>query len=141
MKDLDIPGFYQLSVGFDDIINNLRSSASDNYPPCNIVKVDDTHQYIEVAVPGFAEDELDVEVTGNKIVISGSKKKYTTVGVEMVDYLHRGIGQRNFVRTFALGRYLKPTGGEVTNGILRVDLELIVPDNEKPNKLKLTFNK
>lgn len=141
MRDLDLPGFYQLSVGFDDIINNLRSSASDNYPPCNIVKVDDTHQYIEVAVAGFTEDELDVEVTGNKITISGSKKKYTGEDAKNVEYIHRGISTRNFIRTFALGRYLKPTGGSVANGLLRVDLELIVPEDEQPKKVALTFDK
>jgi len=142
---LDLPSFvnqiHRQTIGFDQMFEQLNrqfaSSKSDNYPPHNVVKLDDTHYVIEVAVAGFAEDEIDVELKENILTVRGEQVKRE----DEVEYLHKGISARNFVRTFPLAEHIEVRGATVKNGILAIALEQLVPEEDKPKKIAITFAK
>ena len=142
---LDLPAFvnqiHRHSVGFDNLFDQLNrtfanSKTDGNYPPHNVVKLDDTHYVIEVAVAGFSEDEIDVELKDNILTVKGEQAKK-----EEVEYLHKGISARNFTRTFPLAEHIEVRGATVKNGILAIALEQIVPEENKPKKIAITFAK
>ena len=142
---LDLPSFvnqiHRQTIGFDSLFEqlnrNFANSKSDNYPPHNVVKLDDTHYVIEVAVAGFAEDEIDVELKENVLTVKGEQAKKEAE----VEYLHKGISARNFVRTFPLAEHIEVRGATVKNGILAVALEQVVPEEQKAKKIQITFAK
>ena len=142
---LDLPTFvnqiHRQAIGFDSLFEqlnrNFANSKSDNYPPHNVVKLDDSHYVIEVAVAGFAEDEIDVELKENVLTVKGEQSKRE----EEVEYLHKGISARNFTRTFPLAEHIEVRGATVKNGILAIALEQIVPEENKPKKIAITFAK
>ena len=115
---------------------HLGNSKSDNYPPYNIIKVSEHNWAIQVAVAGFGEDELDIELKDNVLTISGQKQE-----TDEQEYLHKGISARTFTRTFTLNENVKILGATVVNGILAVSLEHVVPDEQKPKKIAITFTK
>jgi molecular chaperone IbpA len=123
---------------FDQLNRTFASGKSENtYPPHNVVKLDDTHYVIEVAVAGFAEDEIDVELKENVLTVKGEQNK----DQEEIEYLHKGISARNFVRTFPLAEHIEVRGATVKNGILAVALEQVIPEEDKPKKIQITFAK
>ena len=142
---LDLPTFvnqiHRQAIGFDSLFEqlnrNFANSKSDNYPPHNVVKLDDTHYVIEVAVAGFAEDEIDVELKENVLTVRGEQAKKEAE----VEYLHKGISARNFVRTFPLAEHIEVRGATVKNGILAVALEQVIPAEQKAKKIAITFAK
>ena len=142
---LDLPSFvnqiHRQAIGFDSLFEqlnrNFANSKSDNYPPHNVVKLDDNHYVIEVAVAGFAEDEIDVELKENVLTVKGEQVKKEAE----VEYLHKGISARNFVRTFPLAEHIEVRGATVKNGILAVALEQVLPEEQKAKKIQITFAK
>ena len=145
IRTLDLPTFvnqiHRQAIGFDSLFEQLNrqftNSKADNYPPHNVVKLDDTHYVIEVAVAGFAEDEIDVELKENVLTVRGEQAKKD---VE-VEYLHKGISARNFTRTFPLAEHVEVRGATVQNGILAIALEQVVPEEQKAKKIQITFAK
>ena len=141
LSTLDLPALHRHAIGFDRMFEELNrtfaNSRSDNYPPHNVVKLDDTHYVIEVAVAGFAETEIDVELKENVLTVRGEQTKKE----QEIEYLHKGISARNFVRTFPLAEHIEVRGATVKNGILAVALEQIVPEEQKPKKIQITFAK
>lgn len=140
VNSLDIPTLQRFAVGFDRMFDELARTAGSlnatNYPPYNIIRRGETEYAIEVAVAGFEEKELDVEVVNNELVISGNK------AIEADgEYLYQGIAGRNFSRTFALFENVEVKGAQVKNGILTVTLEHIIPESAKPKKIAITFQK
>ena len=142
---LDLPTFvnqiHRQAIGFDSLFEQLNrqfaNSKADNYPPHNVVKLDDSHYVIEVAVAGFAEDEIDVELKENVLTVKGEQAKKDAE----VEYLHKGISARNFTRTFPLAENIEVRGATVKNGILAIALEQLVPEEDKPKKIAITFAK
>jgi molecular chaperone IbpA len=137
----DLPTLTRHAVGFERMFHDLNrtfaSSKTDgNYPPHNIVQLTDCTYQIELAVAGFAQDEIDVELKDNLLTVRGEQSKK-----EEVTYLHKGIGTRNFVRTFPLGEHVEVRGATVKNGILTVDLELTLPEEKQAKKIAITFAK
>ena len=145
LHTLDLPSFvnqiHRQTIGFDRMFDELHrtfaNSRTDNYPPHNVVKLDDTHYVIEVAVAGFAENEIDVELKDNVLTVKGEQTKKENE----IEYLHKGISARNFVRTFPLAEHIEVRGATVNNGILSVALEMVVPEENKPKKIAITFKK
>lgn len=140
ITQFDIPNLQRFAVGFDRMFDDLSRTAgtlnATNYPPYNIIKRSETEYAIEVAVAGFDEAELNVEVINGELVIKGDKVVDSTA-----EFLHQGIAGRNFVRTFALAENVEVKGAQVKNGILTVNLEHIVPESAKPKKIAITFQK
>lgn len=145
IRTLDLPSFvnqiHRQAIGFDRMFDELNrtfaSTRGDNYPPHNVIKLDDTHYVIEVAVAGFAEDEIDVELSDNVLTVKGEQSKKE----QEIEYLHKGISARNFTRTFPLAENVEVRGASVKNGILSVALEQIIPEEKKPKKIAITFAK
>jgi molecular chaperone IbpA len=142
VNSLDIPQIHRFAVGFDRMFDELARTAgtlnSSNYPPYNIVRVSENEYEIEVAVAGFAEDELDVEIQNGELFVKGESKAND---VRTGNYLHQGIAARDFTRTFALADNVEVKGASVKNGILTIKLEVFIPESEKPKKIAITFQK
>mgnify|MGYP003653341743 FL=1 len=125
-------------VGFDrihDRLHEFNDSIAKNlptYPPYNIRKVGD--QYIvEMAVAGFSESDIDIQVEGDVLKIVGS----ITESKDNSPYLHKGIANRGFTRTFNLAETIEVKDASLINGMLKVFLEDIIPDNKKPRKVNI----
>lgn len=140
IRTLDLPQIHKFGVGFDSMLDELfrisGNTQQTNYPPHNIIRVDDDHFTIEVAVAGFREGEVEVTIEKNILTISGSKKD-----VAEVEYLHRGISSRNFVRSFPLAEYVEVVGAITRDGILSIDLERKVPEKDKPKSIAISYVK
>lgn len=121
---------------FDDVERLLKTDlpkASSSFPPHNIVKLDDTRYLVELAVAGFAQDEIDISVEENELIIRGEKKEKET----NFTYIHRGIGTRSFTKTLTIADTVEVRGAEFKDGILRVALENIIPESKKPRKIQI----
>jgi molecular chaperone IbpA len=141
---LDLPSLHRHAIGFDRMFDELNrtfanSRGDGNYPPHNVIQIDDTHYVVEVAVAGFAKDEIDVELKENVLTVRGEQAKEEDAAE--IKYLHKGISARNFTRTFNLAENVQVRAATVNNGILAVALELIVPEEKKAKKIAITFNK
>jgi molecular chaperone IbpA len=138
ITSFDLAPFYRNSVGidrlFDRIVGQLDTASQTNYPPYNIVRTGDETFEIEVAVAGFGQGDIEVNVHEGQLVINGEKKE------EIVrEYQHQGISARRFTRTFSLADYVEVVGASVNNGILTVSLERKVPENMKPKTIAITY--
>ena len=115
-----------LLLGFDHIermLDRVNKTAAEGYPPYNIEQTGEHRLRITLAVAGFAENDLSVNVEDNQLVIRGKQQEDTSNRV----YLHRGIAARQFTRSFVLSEGIEVRGAEVINGLLHVDLERPVP--------------
>ena len=121
-----------------DLVGSDRlkvNSAPSNYPQHNNLRYDDTNYSIELAVAGFSKDEINVQVEHNILTISG--ERYDRPEEAAWEYLHRGLASRNFVVQFPLAEFMEVCGAEVTNGLLKISLEYVVPDSLKPRQIKI----
>jgi len=143
ITSLDLQPFYRQSIGldkvFDRFISQIDNSQPSGYPPYNIIKTGDETSLVQVAVAGFTEGEISVEVRDNTLFISGEKLPDEQSGVW--EYTHQGISNRRFVRTFPLADYVEVLGATVENGILTINLERKVPDTMKPKTIDITYKK
>jgi molecular chaperone IbpA len=143
IRTLDLPSLHRSAIGFDRMFEELNrtfaNSKSGNYPPHNIVQRDETHFVVEVAVAGFSESEINVELADNVLTVTGEKVKDADAAAPT--YLHQGISNRNFVRDFTLADNVEVRGAVVENGILSVELELVIPEEKKPKAIAITFKK
>ncbi len=126
------------AVGFDRTFDTLELLASSraketNYPPYNIRKVSEDQYTIELAVAGFEEKDLDIELVEETLTINGNRPKESGDGL-----LHQGLAARDFVKKFVLSDDMVIKGAALSNGMLYVGIERIIPDEKKPQKIKLT---
>jgi len=137
---------YPQFVGFDNIFNELERlvdgtapTRNTSFPPHNIIKLDDNRYVVEMAVAGFGQDEVDVEIHDGTLIVKGEKKDQTEV-----DYLYRGIATRSFTKSIRLSESIEVRGAQFKDGILRIALENIIPEHKKPRKVEfskeLNFN-
>ena len=115
-----------LLLGFDHIervLDRVNKTAAEGYPPYNIEQTGDHRLRITLAVAGFCDEDLSVNVEDNQLVIRGKQHNDTTNRI----YLHRGIAARQFTRSFVLAEGIEVRGAEISNGLLHVDLERPVP--------------
>jgi molecular chaperone IbpA len=142
LRSIDLPTLARHSIGFDRFFNEVNrsfaNSRNENYPPYNLAQIDETHWVIEVSVSGFDEEELDIELKDQVLVIKGSKVKKDA---PEITYIHRGISTRNFERVFTLNPDIKVRAATVKNGILAIALELEIPEDQKPKKIQISFQK
>ncbi|MFN2307053.1 MAG: Hsp20 family protein [Paracoccaceae bacterium] len=143
MRTLDLTPLYRASVGFDQIADLMdRALASDvgqsGYPPYNIEKTDDDAWRISIAVAGFAQDDLSIEVKDRALVVTARKAEDDS---EERTFLHRGIATRAFERRFTLADHVKVTGASHADGMLHVDLVREVPEALKPRRIEIASAK
>jgi molecular chaperone IbpA len=125
-------------LGFDSLFNDFEgrfaNQIKDNYPPYNILKHSEDSYEIEVAVTGFAPEEVTVEIDQNQLVIKGQRLRE----VDEPQYLHRGLATRDFTRSWTLAEHMEVGEGKIKNGVLTIALTRIVPEALKPRQLKIT---
>jgi len=136
MRTLDLAPLYRSAIGFDRLASLFDEASrvdTPAYPPYNIELVEEDKYRITMAVAGFAENELDVEVEGDSLKVVGRKEKTE----ERKQYLHQGIAARNFERRFNLADHVEVRGARVENGLLHIDLERVIPEAMKPRKIEI----
>ena len=124
------------SIGFDRMFDRLfdENVATTNYPPYNIVKIDDSNYTIEIAIAGFNKDEIEIETKENILSIRSQSRPD---GDDDKEYLHKGISNRAFKRTFQISDDVVVKGATFENGLLNVELERIIPEEKKPRLIKI----
>ena len=129
------------AVGFDrtfDALSIMANSKSQsvNYPPYNIRKVSDEQYTIELAVAGFDEQNIDVEVEGETLTIKGNNPQEASEGL-----LHQGLAARSFVRKFVLSDDMEVKGAALSNGLLYIGMQRYIPEHKRPKKISLISKK
>jgi molecular chaperone IbpA len=139
MRTFDLTPLYRSTVGFDrltDMLDSLSQADSGvTYPPYNIERTDENHYRISLAVAGFAEKDLTVEVKEGVLFVHGKRDGEKEGGQSR--YLHQGIAGRSFDRRFQLAENVEVRGAQLENGLLHVDLERIVPEEKKPRRITI----
>ena len=138
LQTLDLPTFTRASIGFDRLFDEINrefaNSKSTGYPPYNIAQINDDEYMISIAVAGFGMDNLDITLEKNVLTVEGTAPK----GGEEVNYLHKGIGGRNFRRQFTLAEHIEVANATLELGMLNVHLVRNVPEAQKPKKIAIT---
>ena len=133
---LDHSPFFRTTVGFDrlfDLLDQSEGSAS-GYPPYNIERSDENHYAVTIAVAGFAEKDLAIEVRDGVLTVQGKRE---TGPAPAPAFLHQGIAGRAFERQFQLAEHVEVRGAKLENGLLRIALERVVPEEKKPRKIAI----
>lgn len=137
LTTLDLPHFQRATIGFDRLFNELNqqfaNSKSQGYPPYNIAQINDDEYMISIAVAGFGMDNLEITKDKNILVIEGT----TPSGDEDVNYLHKGIGGRNFRREFTLADHVEVENASLELGMLNIYLKREVPEALQPKKIEI----
>ena len=121
------------TIGFDSFFNTLDSITGDvkGYPHYNIRKLDDNKWNIELALAGFSKDDIEIEVKDNIMNIRGELKE------ENNEFVYKGISSRKFSRSFTLAEFTECESAQMENGILSITLEKNIPEDKKPQKVKI----
>ena len=138
MRTFDLAPLHRATVGFDQIADLMDRVLTDtqsapSYPPYNIEKTADDAWRISIAVAGFADEDMSVEVRENALIVTAKKAKDD----DKRTYLHRGIATRAFERRFALADHVRVTGASHVNGMLNIDLVREVPEALKPRRIEI----
>jgi molecular chaperone IbpA len=122
---------------FDDVERLLATDitkVTQSFPPHNIIKLNDTHYVVELAIAGFSKDEIEITTEDGTLTIKGERKDKD---VE-VNYLHRGIGTRSFTKQLTIADTVEVKGAEYKDGILRIGLENVIPEHKKSRKINIS---
>lgn len=139
MRTFDLAPLYRATVGFDQIADLMDrvltdTNSSTTYPPYNIEKTADDAYRISLAVAGFTDADLGVEVKENALIVSAKKGQED----EGKNYLHRGIATRAFERRFHLADHVRVSGASHVDGMLHIDLVREVPEALKPRRIEIS---
>ncbi|MDF1818133.1 MAG: Hsp20 family protein [Immundisolibacteraceae bacterium] len=139
MNSIDLTPLYRSSIGYDRLGSLIDSALhgsdhSNGYPPYNIEVLDENHYAITLAVAGFGQDELDINVENNVLTIRGEKAKKED---ENRNFLHLGIANRAFERKFNLAEHVEVTSADLNNGLLAVSLLREIPEAMKPKTIAI----
>ena len=139
MRTVDFSPLYRTIVGFDRLANMMDTASKleggSGYPPYNIEQTGENAFAIELAVAGFSEDDLEIEVQENVLTVSGKRERAEEEGERT--FLHRGIAERSFERRFHLADHVQVREAELKNGMLTVKLEREVPEAKKPRQIAI----
>ena len=124
-------------IGFDRVfdavtrLHTVEGGQSSSFPPYNIKKLDAENYEIQIALAGFSKSELDISVEDGNLVVSGQQEKSDD------EFLHKGIAERNFKRTWALADDVKVTGSKLKDGVLSISLVHEIPEEKKPTSIEI----
>ena len=139
LTHFDVNQFAPFTVGFDRVFDRLvdygTTYDTGGFPPYNIRKTDDFKHVIEIALAGFSKAEIDVILTDGVLEIKSSNLPTTEKPKD--DMIHKGIAKRAFTRKFTLADDIEVKDAKLENGLLRIDLEQIVPEHKKPKTIKV----
>jgi molecular chaperone IbpA len=144
LRSFDIPALTKFGIGFDNMFDDLMrvnaQQSSTNYPPYDIVQLNDDEYMISVAVAGFGYDDLSVTKDKKILVIEGKHSRETVENEDSVaKYLHKGISERGFRREFQLADHVEITNAHLELGILSIHLKREVPEEAKPKTIAITY--
>jgi molecular chaperone IbpA len=130
----DYAPFFRSTVGFDHLLDLLEqgSESAPGYPPYNIERTDENSYRVTVAVAGFAEKDLNIEVRDGVLTVEGKRDQDGKA-----TYLHQGIAGRGFQRQFQLAEHMEVRGARLENGLLSLDLERVIPEEKKPRRIAI----
>lgn len=121
-------------LGFEPMfgaLDGLLTHAKENYPPHNVVSLDKNKILVEMAVAGFVQDELKVQLKDNMLTVTGEKRS----NYDATKYIHRGIAGKAFSKTFRLSEYANVSGANLKNGILGIIVEIKLPREKEPTSI------
>ena len=125
-------------IGFDQMFDQMErrfaNSVSNNYPPHNILRLEDNEYAIQLAVTGFEKSEISVTVENNVLIVKGESM---TTDYAAEQYLHRGLATRDFVKEFPLAEHIEVIGAETKNGLLTIKLVRNIPESAKPKVIDI----
>jgi molecular chaperone IbpA len=137
MRSFDFSPLFRSTVGFDRLFDLLDSmpqyETAQTYPPYNIERTDEIHYRITLAVAGFGEKELNLEVREGVLTIQGKREE----SPDKPGYLYQGIAGRSFERRFQLAENVEVKGAKLENGLLHVEIERIIPEEQKPRRIPI----
>lgn len=147
-SDLINSPLYKMSVGFDrlfnDMLENPTFATTSGYPPYNVARITDDQDNVSyavtLAVAGFSEADITVTVEKNQLIVEGNSAGTVEDAEGTVEYIHKGIAERSFTRTFKLAENVEVTGAELKHGVLRVRLVQIVPEEHKPRRIAINHS-
>ena len=135
--NFDFTPYRRSTVGFDRLFDlletGMRGEGIDGYPPFDIERQGEDSYRITLAVAGFRPDEIEVVAQQNQLTITGQRAE----DKDEVQYLHRGIAARPFQRRFQLADFVEVRSADFDNGLLRIDLQRVVPEAMKPRKIEI----
>lgn len=141
--DLDKFGKYfvgadKLAKRMAETVEHISKTATTAFPPFNLKKTDDNVYVVELAVAGFGKQDIELTLEDNKLIVKGQTTIDTVTedGTE-IQYLHKGIADRAFTRTFSLADNVVVNNAAMVNGILKIWLEHLIPEDKKPKKIDI----
>ena len=137
LTTLNLPDFHRATVGFDRMFNDLNrdfaNQKSQGYPPYNVVQENDDEYTISLAVAGFSMNDIDITLEKNILTIKGTSPEVP----EDKNYLHKGIGNRNFLRDFTLAEHIEVDNATLLHGMLHISLVRNVPEELQARKIAI----
>lgn len=136
MRNFDLTPLYRSAIGFDRLFNLLETNQSQTnggYPPYNVELVTENQYQITIAVAGFSLEELDITAHDNMLVVRGAHAGQSTEK----KFLYQGIAERNFERKFQLADHVTVQQAHLENGLLRIELQRIIPEEVKPRRIDI----
>lgn len=132
----DFAPYRRSTIGFDRLFDLLENSSlgqgAENYPPFDLIKLDENRYRISLAVAGFGRDDIEITAQQNQLIVSGKK-----VEDDKIEYIHRGIANRQFERRFGLADHIQVTDADLQDGLLSIDLVREIPEAMKPKKISI----
>jgi molecular chaperone IbpA len=133
----DFTPLYRSSIGFDHLarmLDEANTFENPTYPPYNIERVGEDEYLISVAIAGFTAADVNIEVKGGDLTITGKKNEKPEAKKE---FLHQGIAGRNFQRSFQLADHVEVSGAELNDGLLQIRLKRVIPEALKPRTIAI----
>lgn len=139
MRNIDLSPLYRSFIGSDHLANLVdaasRTEKQSTYPPYNIELLGEDNYRVTMAVAGFSQDNINIEVQENTLTVSG--KVETSDSDKKREFLHKGISERNFERKFQLGDHVEVTGADMEHGLLHIDMKRVIPEAKKPQMIEI----
>ena len=146
LRGFDIPAIHKFGIGFDNLFDDFMrvnaQQSNNNYPPYDIVQINDDEYMISLAVAGFGFDNLTVTKDKNFLIIEGKHSRETINNAyeeSTTKYLHKGISERSFRREFQLADHVEISNAHLELGILSIHLKREVPEDAKPKTIAITY--
>ena len=144
LRTFDLPTIHKFGIGFDNLFDDLMrvnaQQSNNNYPPYDIVQINDDEYMISLAVAGFGFDNLTVTKDKKTLIIEGKHSRETVDNEDSTaKYLHKGISKRSFRREFTLADYVEISNAHLELGILSIHLKRELPEEAKPKTIAISY--
>jgi len=144
LRTFDLPAIHKFGIGFDHLFDDLMrvnaQQSNNNYPPYDIVQINDDEYMISLAVAGFGHDNLSITKDNKFLIIEGRHSRETVDNEDSTaKYLHKGISERSFRREFQLADHVEISNAHLELGILSIHLKREVPEEAKPKTIAISY--